>query len=312
MSRARHTKQAVRDELDSNAKRNRELDQPAIYVIELVKKDNHRAPTPNDMIKILQIADRYAHGEEYVVKRVDIWMKTGSKERQRYLPNDSAKRKYKELRDNMLALFRDMTDEEKDVSLGQPLRDVGYADDAFRRIKEHSKHTGSNYLLNLFEAVACEFWPDEFETQSHIVYLIWEVLGCTIAEMVFSVLGSSYIRTGLGFNHVAAGGSNTTAWRTPWDWHTILQATRYCTPFIERMKIDNQKLDAIHKSESELKEIREQIKEARRAAQSQGQSQASASGTQEAVLRGDLASTKNEIELLKLLDSDLDYFYRGS
>ena len=102
------------------------------------------APTPNELLNILRIADRYARNspqDREVVDKVDSW-KSGGGDRspgvRRYLQSEAQVKEYVKLRDNMRALFRGMTPEQLNRPLEQPPREVGYAADGASRLKQAS------------------------------------------------------------------------------------------------------------------------------------------------------------------------------
>ena len=90
-----------------------------------------------------------------------------------------------------------MTAEELHETLGQPTREVSYAKDGVSRLGAHYRHLSSDYLLNLFEAIAAILWPDKFEVVRHIIHMMWEVRGSSLVEKLFIVPASAYIKSRL-------------------------------------------------------------------------------------------------------------------
>lgn len=87
------------------------------------------------------------------------------------------------------------------------LRDVGYTDDGKVRIQnQHQQHRSSNKIMNLFEAVCrCDERIAGYSIQGEVVFLCFRKLHAKLGEIMFSLLGESYVETGRGFNGVEAG-----------------------------------------------------------------------------------------------------------
>lgn len=89
-----------------------------------------------------------------------------------------------------------------------PLCEYGYSKRPVSRLKDHIKHTNSNYVMNLFEAVASVVYPSQFEIKQYILYLIPSPTVKELAEMFITAVGHGMIYHGGGFSHAAAGRNN--------------------------------------------------------------------------------------------------------
>ncbi len=99
-----------------------------------------------------------------------------------------------------------------------PLCEVGYAKRSISRLKEHKRHTSSNYIMNLMEAIfetmAHEFSGD-YEIEQRVIYLIWRPSQAEVSEIGLTKLAEGYIHNGGGFSHYPAGLSNESAQTIP-------------------------------------------------------------------------------------------------
>ncbi|KAH9830381.1 hypothetical protein Tdes44962_MAKER09037 [Teratosphaeria destructans] len=140
--------------------------------------------------------------------------------KRRYLPSDSVV-------DNLKDLLRRLEDEVNELPHGDDrppflLRDVGYTDNAERRIEDqHLKHRSTNQLMCLFEALAIaddDLEEGDYRLRPQIVFLSFKDDHARYAEPIFSILARSYTTTSRGFNAVEGGLATTSSER----WETRL------------------------------------------------------------------------------------------
>lgn len=186
------------------------------YLFEFVNSDGI-SPSPSDLLKIADVAERYMDSttpEDFrIVELVDNWVRpwkdfTPGRMRQgkrRYLPNEPSRQKLREFLGKLRQFLRG---EPGDRPLSQPLCEVGYAANGPERIKDHEKHNNSNYLMNLFEAIAAKHFGWRYRNQGAVIYLCFDQSQGAIGEIVWSCLAQAYTKTGRGFSHEPAGGSN--------------------------------------------------------------------------------------------------------
>ncbi|KAI4934887.1 hypothetical protein J4E85_002749 [Alternaria conjuncta] len=131
-----------------------------------------------------------------------------------------------------------------DKPLEHPLVEYGYAEDSPARLKQHAKHSSSNYIMNLMEAVACEDHRLKqlnkvYRLEQCVIYLIWLRPQAHLSEIIWTSLGEGYIYNGGGFSHYPAGRSNTSIWNTSEkimeDAHEYMRKN---SPLLENLKID--------------------------------------------------------------------------
>ena len=102
----------------------------------------------------------------------------------------------------------------RDRPLQFPLVEVGYSKRCVDRLKQHARHTNSNYIMNIVESI-CSALQKEFGRLYRIeqvpVYLIWCPEQAEISEIGLTKLAEGYIHNAGGFSHFPAGLSNHSA-----------------------------------------------------------------------------------------------------
>lgn len=198
---------------------NSSIARPCIYLYEFCDRDGLSLIVA-EMRLIIVSARKYAHptcdaDKEYAVA-IDSVAAVGGRltagERnnvlaghRRYLPNDTERRKLDEMLIALEALIADMPDEDRVPFV---LREVGYTNDGPRRMdKEHGRHSSSNKMMNLFEAISYESLGATYENRGEVIFLCFERTHATVGEILFSILAPCYHHTGRGFNGVEAGNS---------------------------------------------------------------------------------------------------------
>jgi vacuolar-type H+-ATPase subunit H len=97
---------------------------------------------------------------------------------------------------------------DRDKPLEYPLCEVGYSVRCPARLKQHARHSSSNYIMNLTEAIfgahRAEF-GETFSIHQHVICLIWDSKQPEIAEIGFSKLAESFTDNAGGFGHYTMG-----------------------------------------------------------------------------------------------------------
>ena len=191
---------------------------PAHYMFEFVNGKGE-APTAAHLLKIAEHVELYMEDDEAawsVVRRIDNWKaaqgdwnkssEEGMKrdQRRRYIPSNPAWTKIRDFLEKMREFLRGRSQQDP---LLQPLREIGYTIDGRSRVSSHEAHNSSNWLMNLFEAAAADL-NMPYRNRGAVIYLCWDRAQGVVGEILFSSLSQSYTKTGLGFNHEPAGGSN--------------------------------------------------------------------------------------------------------
>ncbi|KAK5740056.1 hypothetical protein LTR17_004954 [Elasticomyces elasticus] len=143
------------------------------------------------------------------------------------------------------------------------LRDVGYTDQGFRRIfGQHLKHSSSNKVMNLIEAIGLydRELDNRYWMQGDVIFLAYRYLQSALGEVLFSILGQSYVETGRGFNGVKAGSSTASAnkWKIT-SWQEWQQDTLDNTPITANLRLEADRVKAVKERKEFLeKEIARQ------------------------------------------------------
>ncbi|KAI7353580.1 hypothetical protein KC320_g3943 [Hortaea werneckii] len=92
-----------------------------------------------------------------------------------------------------------------DDPLDVALVEVGYTHDADVRLKDHQRHTSSNHIMNLFDAILNILHPQKYLLHQYVIYSCCAANEVALAESFFSRCTDCYIGTGGGFSYYAAG-----------------------------------------------------------------------------------------------------------
>ena len=223
-----HTRQHnadIGDLLEQLEARAKAETQPCHYLFEFVDGDG-LSPTPKEILQMVEVAEKYAGSDPRdwdTVERVDMWKPWNAFSREdmeqngvrRYLQSTKAKRNLRTFLDNLKAFLKG---EPQDQPLLQPLREAGYSKDGPGRISSHKSHNSSNYLMNLFEAIAAGVFGWDYRNKASIIYLCFEREQAAVGEIVWSCLAQAYTKTGRGFSHAPAGVTTTSADRDDLRW----------------------------------------------------------------------------------------------
>lgn len=192
------------------------------YMLELVDPETGEAPLPPELWAIVVLLREYlgvAKPKDFEKIRAIESFKHSSKfdeEAMRdgvrlYLPSDRSRR----VLEDLLQRLHDACEAEaiENDDWGEPwdrtMRYVGYGKDGISRIKSHKAHR-SNYLMGLFEAASAALgFP--YRNVPEVISLCFEKGQAAFGEILWSCLGSSYCKTGFGYNHTPAGMSNDSA-----------------------------------------------------------------------------------------------------
>lgn len=94
-----------------------------------------------------------------------------------------------------------------------PICNIGYSINPVRRLGNHAKHTNSNHLMNLTEALFMYRYGKAFRIQQLILYTCWEESQPWFGEIALTHALQGYAMNGTGFSHCAAGQSNISMYR---------------------------------------------------------------------------------------------------
>lgn len=82
--------------------------------------------------------------------------------------------------------------------------EFGYTEDVESRLKDHRRHSSSNYLMNLLDALCMTHAPD-YAFHQFVIYHIPAAELLELAEMYFTTVGQGYSHNGGGLSHIGAG-----------------------------------------------------------------------------------------------------------
>jgi len=206
---------------------------PAIYSNHMVYKDTGISPTAEEVESVLEDMEKYAKSDEDDFARIIDGQVGGPAPAKtvngyrRYLSTDKDKAPSKERLSVLDNFVRQVRHRIKHLPRGkqhplQPaLNEYGYTINIAQRLQAHREHKDSNYLMNLFEAVAMKKYGGKIRIQQHVIYLIPFPPLAALSEILLTRLGLGYTGGGCGFSHAAAGISNNSAYvETDESWKT--------------------------------------------------------------------------------------------
>ncbi|KAI7151028.1 hypothetical protein KC316_g15427 [Hortaea werneckii] len=181
---------------------------------------NSHSSTPKELKQAIEAARAYYDGSDAATaKRIDNFTKpfrTPAQDR------DPAFRKYimssrrpavntkrattgrafcRHLEDRLDACESKYLNEPLDVALAE----VGYTHGADVRLKNHQRHTSSNHIMNLFDAILNILFPQKYLLHQYVIYSCCAANEVALAESFFSRCTDCYIGTGGGISYYAAG-----------------------------------------------------------------------------------------------------------
>ncbi|KAI6913605.1 hypothetical protein KC318_g1472 [Hortaea werneckii] len=195
------------------------MKRPSIYPNEVADANGH-SPVPTDIPRVIEVARAYYDDlDSAMVKRIDIFTKpfrTPSQDRHpafcKYImsskrPAVSTKRAT--TRRAFCWHLDDRLDECESKSLDDPLDialvEVGATHHVNVRLKNHQRHTSSNHIMTLFDALLNILYPQKYLLHQHVIYSCCAANEVALAESFFSRCTDCYIGTGGGFSYYAAG-----------------------------------------------------------------------------------------------------------
>ena len=101
----------------------------------------------------------------------------------------------------MWQIIRYLIRKEKDVYWSQAIKPA-------ERLSQHSKHTSSNYLMNLTEATFMVLFQGKYRISQYVITKIVHHSHAIYGEIIFSRSALAYTTQGGGFSHCMAGSSN--------------------------------------------------------------------------------------------------------
>ncbi|KAL8991855.1 MAG: hypothetical protein Q9169_007593 [Polycauliona sp. 2 TL-2023] len=110
------------------------------------------------------------------------------------------------------------------VPMAAPVVEIGFSDNVLVRLRHHQEHQGSNYIMNLAQALFEYRYPTFFCLKQHVIYHCFTAEQPWTSEIILTRLAQGYIANGCGFSHYGAGFSNGSAWktRTEGEWAAFL------------------------------------------------------------------------------------------
>ncbi|KAI7280795.1 hypothetical protein KC343_g530 [Hortaea werneckii] len=188
--------QKMRKEAEDAADEARKL--PGIYGNWLVDEDGE-SPSPTELREMIERVRDYMDedGDEFDANDVD-GQKTPVVKRK---DSSWGVRKYLSKNDG------------KTITKRAPLCEFGFSINLIKRLKEHKNHVNSNYIMNLFEAVAISVHGSKYAIEQNVIYIIpWGHL-CELAEIFATRIGFGMTGLGGGFSHQLPGRNNSSAYK---------------------------------------------------------------------------------------------------
>ncbi|KAI7229016.1 hypothetical protein KC330_g7638 [Hortaea werneckii] len=242
-----HVLKKMMDEAQEAADEARKL--PGIYGNWLVDAQG-QSPTPTELRSMIEKARDYVDedGDSDAANRVDkqktpiVRRATSAGGLRKYLSRDDERTITERVAhienfcDQLEARLDLVPASEVDQPLRAPLCEFGFSINLIRRLKDHKMHIKSNYIMNLFEAVATTLHGPKYAIEQHIVYIIpWGHL-CELAEIFATRIGFGMTGLGGGFSHQLPGRNNSSAYKvSDEDWEEAEKAAGQVVD-IERQK----------------------------------------------------------------------------
>ncbi|KAI7503174.1 hypothetical protein KC347_g8736 [Hortaea werneckii] len=228
-----HALQKMMDEAQEAADEARKL--PGIYGNWLVDVQG-QSPTPTELRRM-------------IAKAWDYVDESGN--------SDAANRVDKQKAPILEARLDLLPTSDVDKPLRAPLCEFGFSIYLIKRLKDHKNHVNSNYIMNLFEAIATTVHGSKYAIEQHIVYIIpWGHL-CELAEIFATRIGFGMTGLGGGFSHQLPGRNNSSAYKvSDEDWEEAEKAAGRV------VDIERQKTFCARQLQNEQRSVEEKLKEA--------------------------------------------------
>ncbi|KAI7341320.1 hypothetical protein KC315_g184 [Hortaea werneckii] len=231
-----HALQKMKKEAKDAAAEARKL--PGIYGNWLVNEDGE-SPSPTELREMIEKVRDYVDedGDDFDANEVDgqktpvVKRKDSSHGVRKYLSKDDGKTitervaHIKNFCDQLEARLDLIPTSDVDVPLREPLCEFGFSVNLIKRLKDHKNHVNSNYIMNLFEAVAMSLHGSKYAIEQHVIYIIpWGHL-CELAEIFATRIGFGMTGLGGGFSHQLPGRNNSSAYKvSEEDWEEAEKA----------------------------------------------------------------------------------------
>lgn len=227
----------------------KESDKPVIYLNSLCDRSG-MAPTPRQWGKAIRLALEYISTDNTSVNEMAEEVDQAIAPTRKW-PRDRSRsgfRRYADYRKvvikgldqkdqdrrNMIEYFlRNMSARvSADFSVGranipfeQGVNEIGFTKNPKRRLRDHARHTHSNFIMNLMQAIFAVLFPGMFVLSQHVLHVCWRPSHAWLGEIHFTQLCNAYTNRGGGFSHYPAGYSNGGAFRTSnlHAWHMLEQ-----------------------------------------------------------------------------------------
>lgn len=248
--------------LDGNKSKAR----PCIYLLEFVN-ENGLGPNMKEMRRIIEKARRYIDPEtddddELAVQVDRVAKELSSSERARrragyrsYIDDkDRTKQRIITLLDGLSAHLDALDDQSDTKRVPFLIRDIGYTDNAERRIdSQHSLHRSSNKVMNLLEAIAFadDLFGDKYSFEGGVIFLCYQPNHALYGEIIFSLLAESYVDGGKGVNGVEAGISNASNNRWQ-DWQEWTSSTFSKTQLVSNLQAERERMKAYRQEHQQI------------------------------------------------------------
>ncbi|KAL3426660.1 hypothetical protein PVAG01_00169 [Phlyctema vagabunda] len=268
LPRAYHEKPSLWRVLGDLKDIERKIKCPSIYAQYLV---NNRgiSPNPETIADLLDSAELYIRGRgrddeesHALAAEVDVAFngprstkrtaETAKQGLRRYIPNDAALAtclKWIE------ALRTRLSNEPPHSPLTRSLSEVGYATNPTDRLKEHSKHQSSNYLMNLMESLCAVKLLGRYSIWKCVLFQIVDETHGMLGEIICTRFAQAYITQGGGFSHERAGKSVAGVHKMTSLYYSDMKDKMASTPGFQ--SVMNREMEIHLKKRSLLVELRE-------------------------------------------------------
>ncbi|KAI6839549.1 hypothetical protein KC342_g3418 [Hortaea werneckii] len=260
--------QKMRKEAEDAAHEARKL--PGMYGNWLVDEDGE-SPSPTELREMIERVRDYVDedGDDFDANEVDgqktpvVKRKDSAKGVRKYLSKDDGKTITQRVAHinnfcHQLEARLDLVPiSDVDKPLRAPLCEFGFSINLIKRLKEHKNHVNSNYIMNLFEAVAMSLHGSKYAIEQHVIYIIpWGHL-CELAEIFATRIGFGMTGLGSGFSHQLPGRNNSSAYKvSDEDWEEAEKAAGRV------VDIERQKTFYARQLQNEQRSVEEKLKEA--------------------------------------------------
>jgi len=225
---------------------------PSIYAQYLVDK-NGESPCPKVLLEVLEKAELYVRGlgeqdSQSGTFSVEVdsvigkpWPLTESVAgKRKYIKDEGQAEKCIAWIENVRHRISSLP---ADQPLERPLAEVGYATTPIERLDQHARHTSSNYLMNLCEAICWVLYGDRYSIAQYVVFHTFHLSHAMYAEIVLSRIGLVYTAQGGGFSHHPAGISHPDANGVGKHYYADVEERLYKDPdFLDRFESHQRKM----------------------------------------------------------------------